>query len=903
MPREDSMIDETLWDPDNEAIWREEVPEENRAITLRHPTYPFPGQWNMTNPGDLLSIAAAYLRKVVGKFGLRLDLLEETGFRFTAPPPFEIPLTWLPIGLEANIPGPLASVWVRRYRDLAGTPPPALADRTAILLAVQSLVVNQPRTALGSRLGIRVVAHVSASGEVRITGSTCSSDLPGSADPHIDNFSGFFNDFFSREEAGAAFVAELRAAIAKAAGLDEGEKPFFDGVRVRRPKDGEPGFIEVYSNVLRPADQPAALAYALTTKIVSFLPPSVEVLDKTPLVAHASPVTARLFLRDPASQTAPDELVDARPNRSPKRDLPFPSLEQFRHSVTLPGLTLGGSGSATLLDGDFGQVEVTQSKLLDPGADESLPETVADPANVKHARMNPFAALSAYWHGRELFDTMRGYGLDPAEYFRLATFPLLLRYRATITPGPGKDGKTVNAQVDYDPPGSDLWDPTQPRPVQVRFALADLKRSASRREPLGLATDPRWSWHEYSHVLLAASTGALELRFAHSAGDALAAIRWDPVSELVSEPPAVPPQFPPLPDDPERPPHPRVRMATFPWVYLNRRHDRSVYAGWSWCGTYHRPLRFGSGGGLRRRKGYQSEQILSTSLFRLYRALGGDTVDNLGEPDQAARRFASDYTVYLIMRAMAWLGPLSGVPAETPDQFVSALIDADVGTTSALWAGPAPLGRVGGCAHKVVRWAFEAQGLYASPDPTAIVDAPGKPPDIDVFIDNGRPDSEGSQPRGGYMPVSLDWSVLPNPSRWHATGHGVVIDSTGVTVRVGNRGQLPATGVVVRVSHSPLWLPSDPPPAWDSAAWTPLGSPSATTTVPPGGEVTFGPFTGFPTPAGRYLILAEATCPGDLANTDSTTPLLPLPCSVQPTPIVDLVAGDNNLGLGVLDVP
>ena len=34
------------------------------------------------------------------------------------------------------------------------------------------------------------------------------------------------------------------------------------------------------------------------------------------------------------------------------------------------------------------------------------------------------------------------------------------------------------------------------------------------------------------------------------------------------------------------------------------------------------------------------------------------------------------------MRAMAWLGPLSGVPAETPDQCVSALIDADVGFLS-----------------------------------------------------------------------------------------------------------------------------------------------------------------------------------------------------------------------------
>ena len=31
-----------------------------------------------------------------------------------------------------------------------------------------------------------------------------------------------------------------------------------------------------------------------------------------------------------------------------------------------------------------------------------------------------------------------------------------------------------------------------------------------------------------------------------------------------------------------------LRGLTFPWVYLNRRHDRPVSRGWSWCGTRHR---------------------------------------------------------------------------------------------------------------------------------------------------------------------------------------------------------------------------------------------------------------------------------------------------------------------------
>ena len=65
------MLDEALWHPDNEAIWQEKVLGENQAITLRRPTYPYPGLWTTTSPGDLTKIAAAYLRKVVDKFGLR----------------------------------------------------------------------------------------------------------------------------------------------------------------------------------------------------------------------------------------------------------------------------------------------------------------------------------------------------------------------------------------------------------------------------------------------------------------------------------------------------------------------------------------------------------------------------------------------------------------------------------------------------------------------------------------------------------------------------------------------------------------------------------------------------------------------------------------------------------------
>ena len=900
------MRAEPQWDPNHLAIWQEtipsDIPEERRAITLRHPSYPFPGQWSGQDTEDLKAIAARYLDKVSTTFGLPANLFAPNSSNFKKEPlPSGFPLTWLPIGLDENLPGPRASFWIRHHGPLPGDP--TVRDRTAIMLAVQASTANDPRTALGSRLGIRIVMQVSPSGAVRITGSTCSADLARASGPHADAVLLFLKGFFESPAA----RSKVKNEIARAAG-EASDKLWLDGLRVRSDEKKSPR-IEFYANVQRRTDTVTGSAYAVTATPV-LLPGDTptfgfQILEKFPLIAHATPVIAKLFPHEPASQAGVGHLVEGRPNRAPDYRT-LDQLERFRSWMTLPGLTLDSSLDTHLLDSsDFDQTEVMQSTFVDPTANEDQEQVVDEPSLVPHARTNEFAALSGYQHARELFDTMRLYGIDPVQYFRFAAFPLHVRFRAGIIPGPGKDGKTVNAMVDYDPLRAnynDEPDPNALQPLQVRFALADLKRSSSRREPLGLGADPRWSWHEYSHVLLAASSGALELRFVHSAGDALAAILWDPPSALAGDPtPATGPPPPPPTTGPDA-----LRMATFPWVYLNRRHDRSVYAGWSWCGTYHRAYAFAPLTGLRRRKGYKSEQILSTSLFRVYRVLGGDTVKSTGFLKRWA---AADYMAYLIMRALAWVGPISGAPPETPDQLVSALTDADVGTVT--WPVPQrdptwpPRVRVGGCAYKVVRWAFEAQGLYASTtDPLKVVDAPGAPPDIDIYIDNRRPGSEGAYPRGGYMPVSLDWNPPPNGSRWLATDTAIqVVGGTQVFVTVGNRGPSPATDVVVQVWYI-IWPTTQPdPPDWDPTAgvWTSIGT-DGPTPVPGGGEVTFGPFASLPTtPTGtRLLIFAQATCPVDRANSDPATSL---PCSAQSTSIVDLVTGDNNLGLKLYMIP
>jgi hypothetical protein len=334
-----------------------------------------------------------------------------------------------------------------------------------------------------------------------------------------------------------------------------------------------------------------------------------------------------------------------------------------------------------------------------------------------------------------------------------------------------------------------------------------------------------------------------------------------------------------------------------------------------------------------RRKGYWSEQILSSSLFRLYRCIGGDTtqIGSSNVPDKSARESASHYCIYLIARGIQLLGTSLVVPAYEPDQFVSALIDADIGTGAwdvtfpvppdapdpdAYCESPNPKAyyefrRVGGCVHKVIRWAFEAQGLYGAFP--SLREARGMPPLVDIFIKDLRPSFDaatcgpvGYGP-GSYVPVSLDWSCDQSewdpPPEWQADpNEGIIISDDGIYVKVGNRGSRTAENVTVSV----WWCPwrADMPPKWNGPNWKQYDPPTADPQdILPNKVVSFGPFSiSGPSPTSRYIVLAQATCDDDLANTTiiaTPTPTAILPCGREETCLLDLVANDNNLGLRV----
>jgi hypothetical protein len=96
------------------------------------------------------------------------------------------------------------------------------------------------------------------------------------------------------------------------------------------------------------------------------------------------------------------------------------------------------------------------------------------------------------------------------------------------------------------------------------------------------------------------------------------------------------------------------------------------------------------------------------------------------------------------------------------------------------------------------------------------------------------------------------------------------------------------------------WVINTAPPDWNNAqGWTEYNA-RPTQDIPSGSSKKFGPFVPASTVAKRYLVLAQATCNDDRANTDSAGGL---PCSRLSTALVDLVANDNNLGLRVIGNP
>lgn len=497
-------------------------------------------------------------------------------------------------------------------------------------------------------------------------------------------------------------------------------------------------------------------------------------------------------------------------------------LNPLRTTVPLDGLSAPGPGQPQLLSGQFVQ-------LLDISAPPVAPPTAPSPAAfVYSTSTDDFAAVNAYHHCDWLFRHMQGMGFDIPGYFNGTSFPVRVDHRASI--GSCPNGVCVNAQA----PGN----ATGTGSDGFRFALAAIAPAGGTT--VGIAADVRVVLHEFSHALLEDSVHSPNFGFAHSAGDSLAAVLLDPDSQLRTAP---------------------ERFATFPWILPNRRHDRDVAAGWAW-------------GGANDVGGYSSEQILSTTHFRLYRSIGGDA------DDAARRRLAGRQVAYLIIRGIGSLATSPITPTPNVGVWATTLMNADIGTSNFE-------GYRGGAYHKVIRWAFERQGLYQPPGAPPPVTQPGAPPNVDVYVDDGR--------AGQYPWQANFWSTTEIWNRLTADGGAahqtpVVGVANYAYVRVRNRGTQQASNVVVRGFHckpaTGLVWPGD----WQPMTTAQLDLPGG---VPSGGSVVAGPFEWTPEVVGHECLLMAVGATDDPSNVD---PASGLPCALGPTPEWQLVPFDNNLG-------
>lgn len=517
--------------------------------------------------------------------------------------------------------------------------------------------------------------------------------------------------------------------------------------------------------------------------------------------------------------------------------------------------------------------------------------------NIWDVRTNEFAAVNAYYHTDRFFRLVADLGFSltgVGAYFDGTDFPIVVDHRGL--------GIDVNGHCVGDGDGID----------HACFALADLSDTAN---PIGIATDWRVVLHELGgHGILYDHVGTPNFGFAHSAGDSFAMILNDYVSEWHNGG-AID----------------RFVLAPFV-TFFERRSDRvptdsgviflsrtsggsgytsapavtisggggsgargiAVISGGAVVGlgvTYHGTGYTGAptvtitgGGGTGAAGtatignwawagtadlgGYLSEQILSTTMFRAYRAIGGDSASI------SRREFAARCMAYLMLRAVGTLTPTNN--PNSPAQFLTALLAANTGN----WTSE---GIFGGAYGKVLTWAFEKQNLNS-----------GAPPSVDVYIDDGR--------TGEYQYLPVHWATTtiwnrrtPDGTVHHDHEEPALLDAAGnpatnyAYVKIKNRGTSIANNVIVNGFHCKpsagvLW-PNDLQPMTTAQLSAGTLQPNNTE------EKIVGPFEWTPVTNawGHDCMLMIVSATGDPSNVDNFT-------AGEVVEDWRLVPNDNNVG-------
>ncbi|WP_171177832.1 hypothetical protein [Ruegeria sp. HKCCD8929] len=539
---------------------------------------------------------------------------------------------------------------------------------------------------------------------------------------------------------------------------------------------------------------------------------TVEVPRHVFAAINPNAARALVYSRDPKTKVG---------NAGPAPDDSTQMLDQFRDLVALEGLTLPGAGDEQELSGEF--IQLQNIDTPSPTIPTSPP-----PGDFSFSvNTNDFGAVNAYHNCDRLFRILEDFGIDVRDYFDGTDFPVRVDHRVRFAPcrfcTPIANIVNASAPGTRFPPGSDGF----------RFALAAVNTA------VGMAADWRVVLHEFGHTLLWDNVGSPNFRFAHSAGDALAAILNDPGNQA-------------------------ARNVTFPWVGIGRSHMRPV-SDFAWYGTRYEPFA-GSDG-----SGYVAEQMLSSTLFRAYRAAGGDS-DNRQEQEAAA-----SYVVFLIIKAIRLMSTFNN--PSNPEGFADLLMQADSGTMTFR-----DTDRQIGVLRKVIRWSFEMQGAYRQPATTVATatNRVGRPPSVDVYINDGRD--------GQYQYVDKTNTVdiwnrqVPDGGSVHQ--EPVIGRENFAFVRVSNRGLSQATNISVRGFQSPV--PVDQ--IWPGD-WAALSTPQVTSAagISPGGELVVGPF-GWTPLSQRPVVLFGVSASGDLSNLERFS-------QANPVTTRELTLLDNNIAM------
>lgn len=505
--------------------------------------------------------------------------------------------------------------------------------------------------------------------------------------------------------------------------------------------------------------------------------------------AHVDEVTGLVFDVDPMTSSG-----------GPAPSANQATLNMARTSQTLLGLAAPANGSQSLTG--------THVTLVD-----SEVPTIAFPTRPTgssfdyDSRTDDFAAVNAYVHTDRFFRLAESMGFTHGGYFGLTPFPSSVDHRGRMNT---TDGIEVNAHCLGGTGGKGI--------LRTTFALAD---TGDTTHPIGIAADHRVVLHELAgHGVLYNHVESANFGFAHSAGDSVAAILSDPGSQAAD------------------------RFLTYPWVAIGRRHDRTPAAGWGWAGS----KALNPFDPVLDRGGYDNEQILSSTLFRLYRSIGGDSAD------LTTRRFAARMCAYLILRAIGTLTKATN--PSTAVGFETALETADAGD----WVSE---NITGGAYRKVIRWAFEQQGMFQAAGTTTPNNQAGRPPAVDVYVDDGRAGTYGYQPV--FWNTTNVWNRLASDGG--TTHQDPVTNRTNYAyVRIRNRGTQTATGVVVKGFHANPAAGLSYPNDWVPMTTTQLSGAD----VPPNssGDVVVGPFAWTPRHVGHECMFMIVSAVGDESNVD-----------------------------------